>query len=116
MRIDNTPWVLIIATYCINFGSYLPQHNQLLYATIKLHMENVEVSSSSPLVGLTIEAARHHIGAAVPAISKKSGKLLINPPVEETIQDGDRLIVISAKKQLATLENTFEGGRVNAHK
>jgi len=77
----------------------------------ELQMENVEISSGSPLVSLTIEAAHHRTGATILAISKKSGGLIVNPPEEETIQDGDRLIVIGTKKQLAASESTFEGGR-----
>ena len=74
-------------------------------------MENVEVSKGSPLVGLTIEVTRHRTGAVVLAVSKQSGKLMINPPKEETIQEGDQLIVIGAKKRLATLESASEGGK-----
>jgi len=76
----------------------------------ELQMENIEVSSSSPLIGLTIEAAGHQTGATILAIMKRSGQLLVNP-LEETIQQEDRLIVIGAKQQLAALESTLEGGR-----
>jgi voltage-gated potassium channel len=77
----------------------------------ELQMENIEVGSSSSLVGLTLEAAHHRTGTTVLAISKRNGKLMINPSGEETIDDGDRLIVIGSKKQLAALESSVEGGK-----
>ena len=65
------------------------------------------------MFGLTVEAAHHRTGATVLAMSKKSGKLLANPPDEVTIEDGDRLIVIGTKKRLAALEQAFEGGKAS---
>jgi len=41
---------------------------------------------------------------------KKTGKLLANPIDDETIQDGDQLIIIGTKKRLGTLEEVFGGG------
>ncbi len=75
----------------------------------ELQLENVDVASGSPLVGQTMEQARSQVGITVLAMRKKSGKLLANPPGEETIEDGDRLIVIGTKKRLAALETIFEG-------
>ena len=71
--------------------------------------ENVDIGENSPLVGLTIKAARSETGITILAMRKKSGKLVANPSDEETIEDGDRLIVIGTKKRLAALEETFEG-------
>jgi voltage-gated potassium channel len=75
----------------------------------ELQLENVDVASGSPLVGRTMEQARSQNGITVLAMRKKSGKLLANPPGEETIEDGDRLIVIGTKQRLAALETIFEG-------
>ena len=70
----------------------------------ELRLENVDIGENSPLVGLTIKAARSETGITILAMRRKSGKLLANPPDEETIEDGDGLIVIGTKEQLATLE------------
>ena len=75
----------------------------------ELQLENVDVASSSPLVGMTMEQIRGQFETTVLAMRKKSGKLLANPPGEEIIEDGDRLIVIGTKKRLAALESIFEG-------
>ena len=69
----------------------------------ELQLENVDIGGNSPLVGLTMKAARSKTGITVLAMQKKGGKLLTNPPDEEAIKDGDRLIVIGTKKQLAAL-------------
>jgi voltage-gated potassium channel len=75
----------------------------------ELQLENVDMASGSPLIGQTMEQARSQVGITVLAMRKKSGKLLANPPGEEVIEDGDRLIVIGTKKRLAALESLFEG-------
>jgi voltage-gated potassium channel len=75
----------------------------------ELQLENVDVASDSPLVGLTMEQARSKVGITILAMRKKSGKLMANPPGEEPIEDGDRLIVIGTKQRLAALESIFEG-------
>jgi voltage-gated potassium channel len=75
----------------------------------ELQLENVDIAKTSSLVGLTMKAARSNIGITILAISKKSGKLLANPADEETIDDGDQLIVLGTKKRLASLEEALEG-------
>ena len=75
----------------------------------ELELENVDVASGSPLVGRTMAQARSQNGITVLAMRKKSGKLMANPPGEEIIEDGDRLIVIGTKKRLSALESIFEG-------
>jgi voltage-gated potassium channel len=75
----------------------------------KLQLENVDVASGSPLIGQTMGQVRKQVGITVLAMRKKSGKLLANPPGKETIEDGDRLIVIGTKGRLAALESIFEG-------
>lgn len=74
----------------------------------ELQMENIVVGSNSALAGLTVEETRHRTKAAILAISKKDGKLLANPQGEETIENGDRLIILGTKKQLAALEEICE--------
>jgi voltage-gated potassium channel len=75
----------------------------------ELELENVDVGSGSPLAGRTMKQARSKVGITVLAMRKKGGKLLPNPPDEEIIEEGDRLIVIGTKKRLAALESIFEG-------
>ena len=75
----------------------------------ELQLENVDVASGSALIGQTMEQARSQVGITVLAIRKKSGKLVANPPGEEVVEDGDRLIVIGTKKRLAALESLIEG-------
>ena len=77
----------------------------------ELQLENVDVASSSSLVNQTLKKVRERVGITVLAMRKQSGKLLANPPDEEIIEDGDRLIVIGTKKRLAALESIFEGKR-----
>ena len=74
----------------------------------ELQMENITIKHDSALVGLTIEETRRRTKAAILAISKKSGKLVANPPQEETIEGGDRLIAMGTRKQLAALEDICE--------
>jgi len=75
----------------------------------ELQLENVDVASGSPLIGQTMKQVRSRDGITVLAMRKKGGKLLANPPGKETIEDGDRLIVIGTKRRLAALESIFEG-------
>ena len=74
-----------------------------------LELENVDVADGSPLIGQTMEKARSKDGITVLAMRKKRGKLVANPPGEEIIEEGDRLIVIGTKKRLAALESIFKG-------
>jgi len=75
----------------------------------ELQLENVDVGTGSSLIGQTMEEARSRFGITVLAMRKQSGELIANPPGEEIIEEGDRLIVIGTKKRLAALESIFEG-------
>jgi voltage-gated potassium channel len=75
----------------------------------ELQLENVDVAGGSPLVGQTMKHIREQDGITVLAMRKQSGKMMANPPGEEVIKDGDRLIVIGTKQRLAALESIFEG-------
>jgi voltage-gated potassium channel len=77
----------------------------------ELQLENADVGSGSRLIGKTMQEARRQAGITILAMRKTSGKLIANPPDEEIIDDGDRLIVIGTKKHLAALETIFEGRR-----
>lgn len=78
-----------------------------------LQMENITVRHDSALAGLTVEETRHRTKAAILTISRKGGKLLVNPSTEETIEAGDRLITLGTKKQLAALEEICERCKTN---
>ena len=74
----------------------------------EFQMENITVSHDSALVGLTTEETRQRTKANILAISRKSGKMVANPPGEETIESGDRLITLGTREQLAALEGICE--------
>ncbi len=78
-----------------------------------LQMENITVSHDSTLAGLTVEEIRRRTKAAILTISRKGGKLLVNPSIEETIEAGDRLITLGTKKQLGALEEICERCKTN---
>lgn len=82
----------------------------------EFQLENVDIGKNSSLAGLTMKAARSDIGITILAMRKKSGKLLANPPDEETIEDGDQLIVIGTKERLASLEEALAGGKPSRSK
>ncbi len=82
----------------------------------EMQLENVDIGKNSRLVGLTIKATRSKTGITTLAIRKKSGTLLPNPSDEETIEDGDQLIVIGTKKQLAALAEALEGSKPSRSK
>ena len=82
----------------------------------ELQLANVDIGKTSLLVGLTMKAARSNTGITILAVRKKSGKLLANPPDEETIKDGDQLIIIGTKKRLASLEGALGGGKPSRSK
>jgi len=77
----------------------------------ELLMENIIIKSDSPLAGLTIKAIHKQVKTIILAISKKSGKLLPNPPSDTTIEVGDRLIIMGTPKELTALECFCEGGQ-----
>jgi len=82
----------------------------------ELQLENVDIGRNSSLAGLTMKAARSKTGITILAMRKKGGKLVANPPDEETIEDGDQLIIIGTKKRLASLEEALEKGKSSRSK
>ena len=48
---------------------------------------------------------RHHAGAIVLAVRRKSGETVFNPPAEHEISPGDYLIVMGERERLEELEN-----------
>ena len=77
----------------------------------EMQLEDVDIGQNSRLVGLTIKATQSETGVTVLVIQKQSDALLPNPPDEEIIEDGDQLIVIGTKQQLAAREEALETGK-----
>jgi voltage-gated potassium channel len=76
----------------------------------ELQMENMVVPEQSAIIGQTVEQVRQHSKANILLINRKSGKLIPNPASEETIEAGDRLIIVGTIEQLTTLESLCAGG------
>jgi len=75
----------------------------------ELQLETVDVVSGSSLIGQTMEQAKGRVGITALAMRKEDGTLIANPPDEEIIEVGDRLIVIGTKQRLSALERILEG-------
>ena len=73
----------------------------------EIQLEKVDIGKDCRLVGLTIKVARDETGITTLAMWKKGGKLIPNPADEETIEEGDQLVVIGTGKQLAILEEAL---------
>lgn len=73
--------------------------------TLKFRLEELAVSSSSPLAGNSLRSAhlRDRTGALVLAIRRSDGTFLTNPAPEDPISAGDVLISVGTAEQLAAL-------------
>lgn len=72
-----------------------------------MHLENVDVTENSKLIGLTIKDVRDKTRVSVLAVQKKGHTLTPNPTGEEAVEGGDKLIVIGTKAQLSSLEEAL---------
>jgi len=79
----------------------------------EVQLENIAVGENSLVVGLTVGETHQRTKASILAITKKSGKLLTNPPPEETIEAKDRLIILGTRQQLASVEEICERCKTN---
>ena len=70
----------------------------------EMRLENVDITEMSKLTGMNIEEVRKKTGVTTLAIQKHGQVLKPNPSGDETIEDGDKLIVIGTKGQLTSLE------------
>jgi voltage-gated potassium channel len=70
----------------------------------EMRLENVDIKENSRLSGMNIREVRDKTGVTTLAIQKKGKVLTPNPPGDESIGEGDKLIVIGTKTQLASLE------------
>jgi len=73
--------------------------------TLEFRLEELAVSSSSPLSGGTLRSAqlRDRTGALVLAIRRPDGGFLTNPSPEDVIEAGDVLISVGTAQQLEML-------------
>jgi voltage-gated potassium channel len=79
---------------------------------LELQIEEVEVSSPSPLVGRSIKASpiRSELGIIIVAIKKPGSKMAFNPSPDTALEAGDVLITLGHRQQLDRLEE-MAGGR-----
>jgi len=74
----------------------------------ELVLENIKVSSGSPVEGKTVkEGSQCCGGAAILAVRKKDGRLLTNPAQDTLLDLEDELVIIGTRNQLRTLEGTI---------
>ena len=70
-----------------------------------LILENVKLSSDSPVAGRTIQDSQQYSrGVSILAVKKKDGILLANPSQETLLEVEDELVVIGTREQLRGLE------------
>ncbi len=73
----------------------------------ELVLENIKVTSESPLAGVTIKEGLSCCGAiAILALKKKDGKLIPNPPNDATFETDDELVIIGTREQLRMVEGS----------
>jgi len=74
----------------------------------ELVLENIKVSSGSPVEGKTVsEGSQCCGGAAILAVRKKDGRLLTNPSQDTLLDLDDELVIIGTRNQLRALEGTI---------
>jgi len=73
---------------------------------IEFRLEEVEVPTDSPLAGRSIRDAhvRDQTGALVLALREPDGRFITNPTPEHVLSDGQVLIAIGTKDELAALD------------
>lgn len=74
----------------------------------ELVLENIKVSSGSPVQGKTVqEGSQRCGGAAILAVRKKDGRLLANPSQDTLLELEDELVIIGTREQLQALEGSI---------
>jgi voltage-gated potassium channel len=73
----------------------------------ELVLENIKVTSESPLAGVTVTDGLGCCGAmAVLAVKKKDGRLIPNPPNDTPLEIDDELVIIGTREQLRIVEGS----------
>ena len=71
----------------------------------ELVLENVKVTSESPLAGITVKEGLGCCGAmAILAVRKKDDKLIPNPPEDALLEVDDEMVIIGTREQLRMVE------------
>jgi voltage-gated potassium channel len=80
--------------------------------TLGLALEQLEVSSSSPLAGQKLSATniRSELDIVIVSIRRSDGQTLFNPSGEASIEAGDMLIAIGSAESLMKLTAMAKGG------
>jgi len=73
----------------------------------ELRVENVDITENSRFIGMKMREVREKTGISTLAVRKKSDIVIPNPSGEETIEEGDQLIVIGTLGQLTALEEAL---------
>jgi voltage-gated potassium channel len=73
---------------------------------LDLQIEEVKLSPTSPLCGLTVRGSKlqHDFGVMVVGVLRPDGELLYNPPGETPLEAGAVLIALGQRRQLDRLE------------
>jgi voltage-gated potassium channel len=76
------------------------------YQSLELQLEEIGVPPRSPCDGVTLRESglREQLGVIVVAIKRASGKMIFNPPADERIEAGDRLVALGEAMRLKELE------------
>ena len=76
------------------------------YQSLELQLEEIGVPPHSPCDGVTLRDSglREQLGVIVVAIKRASGKMIFNPPADERIEAGDRLVALGEAMRLKELE------------
>jgi len=92
-------------------ASFLDVASAFRKSDLELEIEQVQIDSSSALVGKTLEQLRlgSQYGVIVLAVQHKSGVMQFNPPADLRIEAGDVLIAMGDRTKLKRLEQ--ETGR-----
>ena len=70
-------------------------------------LEEIRVSSASPIAGMNIRRAQDYGGgASILAVKKLGGPLLANPAPDTLLESGDEVVVMGTRQQLEAFERT----------
>lgn len=70
-------------------------------------LEEIRVSSASPIAGMNIRRAQEYAGgASILAVKKLGGPLLANPAPDTLLESGDEVVVMGTRQQLEAFERT----------
>jgi voltage-gated potassium channel len=80
---------------------------------LELGIEQIRLTASSPLCGLSLAAAnvRQRFGVVVVGIQRAGGKMEFNPPPEAEMNVGDHLVVMGRPDTLKQLEGAAAGAK-----